>query len=144
MEILFDRDIRTQRSTTSKVYVDGEFECFSIEDRDRRLSTDMPLDEITAKKVKGQTAIPEGKYKCIVTHSNRFDRPLPLLVNVPGFEGVRIHPGNTSADTEGCLLPGVSRQVDFVGSSRVAFEKLFIKIKNAIAADQQVWIIIKP
>ena len=144
MDILVDRYIRSEKSTIGKIYVDGEFECFSMEDRDRSLSSTMPIEVIKQKKVKGWTAIPEGKYKCIIMHSEHFGRELPLLLNVPGYNGVRIHPGNTSADTEGCILPGESRSVDFVGNSRLAFEKLFSKINKTIAAGQQVWVIIKP
>jgi hypothetical protein len=144
VEILFDRDVRSMNSTLSKVYVDAVFECFALEDVDRGLKSEMPLDEIAFRKLRGATCIPEGKYKCIVTFSNRFQRDLPLLVNVPGFEGIRIHPGNTAENTDGCLLPGEARTKDFVSNSVMTFNRLFEKIKTALAADQQIWVIIKP
>ena len=76
-------------------------------------------------------AIPKGKYKVIITPSNRFKRDLPLLQNVPGFEGIRIHSGNTNHDTEGCILVGQTRAADFIGNSRKAFDKLFPKLQKA-------------
>jgi hypothetical protein len=95
-----------------------------LEDPDRQ------LEHNPEAKIKSNTAIPRGKYSVIVNQSQRFKRLLPLLVGVPGFEGVRIHPGNTSADTEGCLLPGFTRAVDRVLESKRAFEPLMVKILN--------------
>ena len=82
------------------------------------------------KKVPGKSAIPEGSYRVVVTKSQRFGKYLPLLVGVPGFEGVRIHAGNTSRDTEGCILVGQNLQVGKVLWSRIALEKLMELIKN--------------
>lgn len=117
-------------STLGQLFVDDDFECFIIEDTDRQLETN-PGD-----KVYGQTCIPRGTYVVKVTPSARFKRDLPLLVGVPGFEGIRIHPGNTAADTEGCLLPCTSyargKDGEAIGvNSRVAFDRLFSKIKAA-------------
>lgn len=143
MNILLERDVRTEKSTTGKLYIDGVFECFVLEDKDRKLNNTMSADDIRRRKIPGNTAIPAGKYKVSITYSQRFKKMLPLLNNVPGFEGIRIHPGNTDADTEGCLLPGVVRLVDFVGSSRVAFERLNNKIEQAIARKENVIISIR-
>jgi hypothetical protein len=112
----------TPRSTIGELFVDGVLECFILEDRYR------PPPE---KKVYGQTAIPCGRYEVRITHSPRFGVDLPLLINVPGYEGVRIHPGNTADDTEGCLLPGRRRAADQLFESRLAFEPLFAKLKAA-------------
>ena len=79
----------------------------------------------------GATAIPCGTYGVKLTHSPRFQRILPLLVDVPGFSGVRIHPGNTIADTEGCLLPGRIKHGESVKESRVAFHALLAKLEAA-------------
>ena len=82
------------------------------------------------KKVPGKSAVPEGTYRVVTTYSQRFGKYLPLLVGVPGFEGVRIHAGNTSRDTEGCILVGQNLQVGKVLWSRMALEKLMELIKN--------------
>lgn len=107
--------------TVGKMYIDNIYECYTLEDVVR-----------TGAKVNGQTAIPTGTYNLIINHSNRFNRDLPLLENVPNFTGVRIHSGNTSANTEGCILVGTTWSgKDFIGNSRVAFNKLFEKLKKA-------------
>ena len=110
--------------TVGKMYIDNIYECYTLEDVVRK-----------GAKVNGQTAIPTGTYNLIINHSNRFNRDLPLLENVPNFTGVRIHAGNTSAHTEGCILVGTTwTGKDFIGNSRVAFNKLFDKLKKAKTA----------
>ena len=107
--------------TVGKMYIDNIYECYTLEDVVRK-----------GAKVNGQTAIPTGTYNLIINHSNRFNRDLPLLENVPNFTGVRIHSGNTSANTEGCILVGTTWPgKDFIGNSKVAFNKLFEKLKKA-------------
>lgn len=112
----------TPEFTIGELYVDGTFECFTCEDTVR-------ADGET--KVYGKTAIPFGSYGIVITFSNRFQRQLPLLVNVPGFEGIRIHPGNTAADTDGCILPGECKTDTGVGRSVAAFGSLFGKLTKA-------------
>lgn len=123
MELKLVRDKTQGNSTTGKLYVNGTFECYTLE------------DEVRNKKLLGITAISTGKYKVIIDMSNRFKRLLPLLIDVPNFAGVRIHPGNTSADTEGCILVGQSIQLingqSFLNASRVAFNKLFNKMQES-------------
>lgn len=110
--------------TVGKMYIDNIYECYTLEDVVR-----------TGAKVNGQTAIPTGTYNVIINHSNRFNRDLPLLENVPNFTGVRIHSGNTSANTEGCILVGTTWSgKDFIGNSKVAFNKLFEKLKTVKTA----------
>ena len=93
----------------------------------------MTADEIAAIKVPGKTAIPEGTYNVDITFSERFQRNMPLVENVPGYAGIRIHPGNYPVDTEGCLLPGTTHDsADFVGNSRIAFEALYPKLQAAL------------
>lgn len=142
MEISLIAVSKTAKSTISRLLIDLQFQCFILEDVDRFLKQSMSLEEIVAKKVYAKTAIPEGRYEVVITMSNRFKRRLPLLVNVPGFEGIRIHPGNTAADTEGCLLPGTGRSLDTVTSSKIAFEALFEKIDTALKTEK-VFITIK-
>ena len=81
-------------------------------------------------KIPMKSAIPEGTYRVVITKSQRFGRYLPLLVGVPGFEGVRIHSGNTNKDTEGCILVGHNLQVGKVLWSRITLEKLMKLIEN--------------
>ena len=90
-------------------------------------------------KIPRKSAIPEGSYRMVVTKSRRFQKYLPLLVGVPGFEGVRIHAGNTSRDTEGCILVGQNLQVGKVLWSRITLEKLMKLIEN----EKEIYIIIK-
>lgn len=142
MEILIERTTRTSNSTIGVCMVNGIFECYTLEDMDRGLRQDMPLDEIKAKKVYAKTAIPAGRYEIVITYSSRFKKPLPLLLNVPGYEGIRIHPGNTAANTEGCILPGTEHKEDMVLNSRAAFSQLFQKIQAA-AKREKVFIEIK-
>ena len=116
--------------TIGRLLVDGAFECWTCEDTVREPGVKIP----------GKTAIPAGAYPVVVTPSPRFKRDLPLLVGVPGFEGIRIHPGNTAADTEGCILPGLDRMPKGVGRSRMAFDALFAKIQTARARGETVTI----
>jgi hypothetical protein len=131
MELLLKRTTFTEESTIGELYVDGKFECYILEDKDRGLLSSMSLKEIQEKKVYAKTAIPKGRYLVANTFSPRFEKYLPLVLNVPGYAGIRIHPGNYAKDTEGCLLPGVTKGKDFVGSSRIAFNNLFKKIRAA-------------
>lgn len=126
-------DLRVKRlefsddSTIGELSVDGQFECYTLEDKVRPV------------KIMGKTAIPAGKYEVVINFSQRFQKPLPLLLNVPNFEGIRIHPGNVSANTEGCILVGDTKGVNFVGQSRAAFNRLFPKMKAA-AKTQKIFI----
>lgn len=119
MKIEIKRLYKTENSTIGELKVDGKFECYTLEDKEREV------------KIKCETAIPKGTYKVIINQSNRFKKLLPLLLSVPNFEGVRIHPGNTNHDTEGCILVGRTKSKDFIGQSRKAFESLFAKMKEA-------------
>jgi Family of unknown function (DUF5675) len=117
--------------TIGELFIDGVHECYTLEDIVRPEGS---------PKVYGETAIPYGTYQVVITFSNRFQRDLPLLVGVVGFEGIRIHPGNTAADTHGCLLVGETHTSSSVSASRVAFDRLFPKIRNAIESGEKVWI----
>ena len=136
MTLRLIREPTRDGTTFGVLFVDGHFQCFTLEDAVR----DVLGQPVAAWKVPGQTAIPAGRYRVIVTPSARFQRPLPLLLDVPGFSGVRIHPGNTIEDTEGCLLVGMDRRVGRVLRSRAAFEALFPQIAQASG---DVWIAIE-
>jgi hypothetical protein len=123
------RKIFTDNSTIGELYINGVFFCHTLEDKDRDTNKNKYLEE---GKIYGQTAIPAGFYKVILNMSNRFKRILPLLINVEGFEGVRIHNGNTKKDTEGCILVGTwdGKTKDFIGNSRVTTSKLLTELKK--------------
>ncbi len=91
-------------------------------------------------KIKGSTAIPVGRYQIKRTFSNRFQVTMPQLMSVPGFEGIRIHPGNTAQDTEGCLLPGLERRVNGVGSSQLAYREVLKWLDSIERQDLEAWI----
>ena len=108
-----------------KLYIDGVYFCDTIEDTDRGLDDQMKESEILKKKVKGQTAIPTGTYNLFITWSPKYKKPMPLLENVKGYSGIRIHSGNTAKDTEGCLIVGKNKEVGKVLESRATYNKLF-------------------
>ena len=111
--------------TIGKLYVDGKYFSDVLEDVDRGLDSSMSESEILEKKVKGQTAIPTGHYVINITYSPKYKRMMPLLLDVKGFSGIRIHSGNTAKDTEGCLLVGKNKQVGKVLESRDTYQRLF-------------------
>lgn len=131
MNILVKRIAKRSTYTIGRLYIDGVKQCDTLEDTDRGLKQDMPLSEIQKKKVYGKTAIPTGTYELVVTYSNKFKQYMPLLLNVPGYSGVRIHSGNTDADTLGCILVGENKAVGKVLNSRATYHALFEKINDA-------------
>jgi hypothetical protein len=124
MNLKLVRKTFTEESTIGELSVNGKFECFTLEDK------------VRAVKIHGKTAIPAGIYEVVITFSDRFRKPLPLFLNVPNFAGIRIHSGNTAADTEGCILVGTSKGKNFVGGSRVAFNALFPKLQKALTREK--------
>ena len=125
MNITLNRIAKKSKYTRGKLYIDGEYFCDTIEDADRGLTQTMTDAQIKSKKVYGQTAIPTGTYRVIISYSNKFKRQMPLLLNVPGFLGIRIHSGNTEKDTEGCLIVGKNKVVGKVIESKDTYNKLF-------------------
>ena len=96
-----------------------------------------------AYKVKGRSAIPEGRYAVVISYSPKFEAWLPILLGVPKFEGIRIHAGNTAEDTEGCILVSKNREVGKVLDSRIWVRRLKQKIVEAKNRGEAVWITIK-
>lgn len=142
LELKRSQGVLTDKSSISKLYVDDKYECYILEDKDRGLIQSMSLAEITAHKVYGETAIPKGRYEIVITESARFKRKLPLLLNVTGYEGIRIHTGNTDVDTHGCLLPCTTISKDMGKGSTIAFNNLYAKIETALNSKQKVYITI--
>jgi len=131
MRLILDRCWLSARATVGKLRVDEVFECFTLEDRYR------PPPE---PKVPRETCIPVGIYRVVINRSPRFKVDMPRLLEVPDFDGVLIHPGNTTADTEGCILVGRSRAGEEVQQSRVAYEALFARLLAAQNAGQRITI----
>lgn len=142
MKLHLKREKFTDKSTIGSLFINGVFECFILEDKDRGLDSSMTLEEINKLKVYGETCIPYGTYKIVVTKSNRFsqmaghDVYLPLVTGVKGYEGIRIHKGNKPADTHGCLLPARNKGNDVVSDSTSAFEQLNNKINTALKVEE--------
>lgn len=128
MELQLKRDILTPDYTLGSILIDGAVAYFTCEDTVR-----------TGDKIPGKTSIPAGRYQVIVDNSPRFGRTMPLLLNVPDFEGVRIHWGNTALDTDGCILIGLQRTKDGVSLSRAAFDYFFPRLLGWLK-DGEVWI----
>lgn len=136
MKLKLERRYKKSTYTIGILYVNGVRFCETIEDRDRGLSSDMPLSEIMAKKVYGVTAIPTGTYKVVLSVSPKFkDKSwaakhgglVPEILNVPGFSGVRIHPGTDESSTSGCLIVGDNKIKGKVVNSQKRFFELVDK-----------------
>ena len=130
MEVLLERAYKKEKYTIGNVYIDGEFFCNSMEDRDRGLHQYMSVGEIDQLKVYGETAIPDGDYKVTITYSPKYKRDMPQVMNVKGFQGIRIHSGNTAEDSLGCILLGENKAKGKVLNSKATckrFEELLRK-----------------
>jgi hypothetical protein len=123
-------------ATLGELLVDGTKECFTCEDEVREVAG----EPVSKWKIKGKTAIPAGRYRVVLTMSNRFKKVLPELLNVPGFLGVRIHSGNTADDSEGCILVGEVKGPDCVLKSRDAMTELMALLSTVIDGGESVWI----
>ena len=126
--------------TIGHLFVDGEYFCDTLEDTNRGLNDSMTTAEILKGKVKGKTAIPRGTYEVRLTMSPRFKRAMPLLMNVKGFEGVRIHSGNTPEDTEGCILVGLNKIKGHLVESRSTFDRLYRTMAAEVQRGKKVFI----
>ena len=134
MKLDLQRVVLTPECTVGVLRIDGRHECFTMEDVVREVEGQPFV------KVPGKTAIPRGIYRVEITHSPRFGVDMPLVLDVPHFKGIRMHPGNDADDTEGCLLPGANVLRDpaqlsrfYVTESRAAYSALFAKLKKATA-----------
>ena len=130
MKLKLNRIALRKTYTIGKLYIDGKYFCDTLEDTVRDTNKSGKFDN-GEKKVKGKTAIPYGTYEIKWTYSPRFKKYTPQLMNVPQFEGIRIHAGNSSTDTEGCLLLGENKKVGMVLNSRDTINKFYPIIKKA-------------
>lgn len=130
MKLTLKRIALRSTYTIGRLYIDGNYFCDTLEDTIRDLNKNGKFDN-GEKKIKRKTAIPYGTYEIKWTYSPRFKKYTPQLMNVPSFEGIRIHSGNSNTDTEGCLLLGENKKVGMVLNSRATINKFYPLIKEA-------------
>ena len=147
MEIEVKRKIFQAKSTISDLTFptnNNALLCNVLEDLDRGLYLTDPIEKINATIIRHETAIPYGRYKVILDFSNRFQKIMPHVLDVPGFEGIRIHVGNSDIDTDGCLLLGeYFGKEDFVRDSGVCFDMFMDILQRATDREEDIWITIK-
>ena len=132
MYIRVMREPSINDTTLGSLFINDHWQCHTLEDVIR------PAGE----KVRNKTAIPPGRYKLILSMSNRFKKIMPEVLNVPMFTGIRIHSGNTAKDTAGCLLVGQTRSLETrsIGRSRFAYTALMLKLTAAVKAGETIYI----
>jgi len=143
MKILLNRIAKKPTYTIGRLLIDDIYFCDTLEDKDRGLKDSMSEQEITKIKIKDKTAIPTGTYNITITYSNRFKKLMPLINNVKGFSGIRIHAGNDENATSGCILCGENKVVGKVINSRIWTNKLYDKIRLALNKKENVTITIQ-
>lgn len=131
MNIIVFRDTFTEKSTIGTMYVDGEFQCYTLE------------DVLRLEKVYGKTAIPCGVYEIELNYSPKYKRIMPQILGVPNFQGIRIHSGNSAEDTEGCILVGQIKSKDYISNSKLAYKALYSKLEKAFEANDTITITIQ-
>ena len=137
MELLLDRIYKGPKYTIGKLYIDGAYFCDTLEDVVRDLGID------GSGKIKHETAIPPGRYKVILSMSNRFKKVMPLLLSVPYFSGIRIHSGKDKEDTSGCPLVGDNKVKGKVLNSRKTFNVLMVELQIATTSGEEIYITVK-
>lgn len=138
MEIKLRRIAKQETYTIGRLEVDGDYFCDTLEPTWRDFGPGRP-----GRKVMGRTAIPEGRYPIVITWSPKFEQWLPLLLHVPMFEGIRIHVGNTAADTAGCILPGYNLRPGMVLHSAKKLKELKKRIVEAKDRGEGVWLTVE-
>ncbi len=138
LHLLLTRNYRKPTYTIGKIYANGTLICNSMEDVDRRLFQGQPLADILKIKIKGETAIPTGTYRLVVSESPKFKRPLIEVCDVPGFSGIRIHALNTAEQSEGCIGPGLNTAVGRITDSR-KYENILTEM---VAKEKEAYITI--
>lgn len=155
MELLVDRKWKKNTYTIGRLFINGQFFCNTMEDKDRGLTQKMSLIKIKEVKVAALTAIPTGTYTINMNtispkyslkswyFSNCRGGKMPRIENVPGWPGVLIHPGNTAADSEGCILVGKNDVQGMVTNSKATFLNLYNILYNAYKLGEKITITIK-
>ena len=143
MEIKLIRKYYKAKYTIGRLYVNNRFFSDCLEPPSLHLTERCALGTILIAKYKGYRAIPTGRYRILITRSRRFGRWLPLLMNVKGFEGIRIHAGNKPEDTRGCILLGFNRRKGYVLDSTRCVLTLVKMMTEAIAKGEKVFVEVK-
>jgi hypothetical protein len=130
MKITIERKYKKDTYTIGRIYIDGVYFCDSLEDKDRNLDSSMSLEDVLAKKVYGETAIPYGTYDAEVTYSPKFKRDLLLIKDVKGFTGIRVHNGSFATDSLGCILCGKNTHVGMLSESKKTLEAFMKRIEG--------------
>lgn len=154
MKLYLKRSFKGDTYTIGKLYIDGRYFSNTLEDKDRGLKQTMPLEEINKLKVYGETAIPSGTYNVSMNivspafHAKEYyrrfcDGKMPRLMNVPGYNGVLIHPLNTASESLGCIGVGINSQKGRIANSRKYFERLYMLLKEGASNGQKITITIE-
>jgi len=153
MRLKVDRRWKKKGYCIGAFYVNGIRLCDTVEDEDRGLNSSMWLEDIQRIKVKGETAIPTGTYKVILSVSPKFKNRawakkygglIPEIRNVRGFEGIRIHPGNTAEDCTGCILVGENKiKGGVINSTKCYYELMDSYLMPAWSRKEEITIVVK-
>lgn len=154
MEIKVDRKWKKDTYTIGNLYINGKLFCNTLEDKDRGLKQTDSLVSIQQRKVYGETAIPVGqyeiamnivspKYSAVKWYKDLCNGKVPRLLNVPGFEGVLMHTGNTALDSYGCLLIGKNTIKGKITQSKDTFKELYKEMKIAYDKGERIYITIE-
>lgn len=130
MRLTLKRIANKDNYCIGKLYINGKYFCDTLEDRDRGLDDSMTVEDILSMKKYGETAIPSGIYTVLLTYSPKYKKIMPLINNVKGYSGIRIHSGNSSKDTLGCLLVGKNTVVGRLTDSRNTYNALFKRLQQ--------------
>jgi len=141
MKIKVVRETKNDICTIGSLFINGEFFCYTLEDKDRGLKQTDSLLFINAKKIFGLTAIPSGTYKLIVNQSPKFKRMLPRILDIKGFDGVLIHRGNTADHSLGCLLVGYKKGENSIFESTKAESDLVNRLLLHNSEDHTIEIV---
>ena len=154
MKLEVERRWKKETYTIGRLYVDGVYFCNTLEDKCRGLKQTDSIYFIKQRKVYGETAIPSGtytvamnvtspKYAAIAWYWQLCQGKMPRLLNVPGFEGILVHPGNDPTQTLGCLLVGKNTKVGQLTESKATFKALYKEMKKAYDAGEEITITIE-
>ena len=154
MELKLKRKYKAETYTIGDMFLEEEWFCNTLEDKDRGLKSSMSLEEINKIKVYAETAIPTGRYKVIMDvvspkynkvkwYKDNFGGRMPRLENVKGFSGILIHPGTTAVDSAGCIIVGFNKIKGNVLDSRATFQKLWKKLEDAHKRKETIYLTIE-